>query len=844
MRILWLVLLALVWAPDDASAQLFSPGKLAKSHAQLEGLRSCTKCHPKGGKLSASTCLGCHVELKSSVANGLGYHGRLPDSKSACETCHHDHKGRKYNMIRWREADFEHREAGWVLKGAHKEAKCKTCHQPRRIAKVSIKKLLEHKNKRRTFLGLPKKCKDCHFDEHRGQLSLKCGDCHSEKAFAPAKGFKHSDSGFAIRGKHKKVDCDKCHDKVPDTKTSAKAFPAPEARDFALYQPLEHERCTDCHDDPHRKRFGPRCTDCHSERGWNRLKTKSVKRKGFHQKTRYPLQGQHEFVACDACHLPLGKGRKVFRGLKYKRCDHCHLDAHQGQLEGDCSDCHDLNGFSPAQYDAAAHAKTDYAIEGAHLAVGCGRCHEAQRRLKKPSKKLLKALKRRKRAYLVSSTRLSLKGRKCVDCHKDPHGGQFKDRTAKEGCQGCHSSDAWSTVRLDHDTQTGFPLKGGHTQVGCEACHVAAKKGAPVVYRAVRTDCIFCHEDEHSGQFAADGKTDCARCHTSGTFEVKAFEHDKARFVLAGKHEGVACKKCHLKVKTKARTLVRYRPLPSNCEKCHADYHEGAFDSRLGPASGQQGCAGCHNEKGWSPAQLEHELVGWRLGGRHRSARCGACHGSDLSRALPKDCNTCHSDPHRGDLGSHCEGCHDQGPEPGVLARSAGPTIGVRPWASRFDVSAHQGTAFPLAGAHAVIPCEECHSDSFGRGFVRAAPGCVRCHADQYESAALTSIDHRQAGFDLDCQRCHTPWDFKRAKFEAHDACFAISAGSHAGLTCDSCHDSLQGATTNGQCNTQSVVCTGCHDHRQSETDEAHREVPGYQYKDQKCYECHSFVQR
>lgn len=843
-RQLW-VLLGLsivVWSPQ-ASAQLFSPGKLAKGHAQLEGLRNCTKCHPKGGNLSPAVCLDCHVELKGPVAKKQGYHGRLPDSKAACEGCHHDHKGRKYKMIRWDEAKFDHREAGWVLAGAHKKAKCKTCHEPRRITKTSIKKLLKHKNKSRTFLGLPKKCKDCHFDEHRGQLSLKCQACHSEKAFSPAEGFKHSKTDFVLKGKHKKVDCEKCHDKDRDTKTPATAFPGPVSREFAHYQPIESKRCTDCHDDPHRKRFGSRCTDCHSELGWKRLKTKAVKRRGFHSKTRYPLEGLHELVVCDACHLPLGKRKKVFRGLKYKRCDNCHLDGHQEQVKGDCSDCHDLNGFLPANYDATAHAKTAYPLQGAHLAVGCAGCHVKARRIKAPSKKLLKALKRRKRTHLVSKMRISLTGRKCVDCHMDPHGGQFDARTAKEVCEGCHSLDSWSKVRLDHDTQTQFPLTGAHAQVQCEACHVSSKKGAPVRYRPVPVDCAFCHADEHAGQFAVEGKTDCEKCHAAGSFKVKVFAHAKSRFRLAGKHAAVDCQKCHLKVKTKTRILTRYRPLPRDCEQCHADYHQGAFDIILGDAS-TAGCAGCHDEQGWAPAQFDHELVGWRLEGRHRQARCGACHGSDLSRALPKDCGSCHSDPHRGELGLVCEGCHDQDTGPDVLSASPGPSTGVRPWASRFDAAAHQGTVFPLAGAHAVIPCQECHGDSFARGFVRAAAGCIRCHADDYQAAALTSIDHQAANFGLDCQSCHTPWDFKRARFEAHDACFAISAGPHAGLSCGSCHDSLQGATTTGQCNTQTAACTGCHDHRQSETDDEHRDVPGYQYKDQKCYECHSFVQR
>lgn len=219
--------------------------------------------------------------------------------------------------------------------------------------------------------------------------------------------------------------------------------------------------------------------------------------------------------------------------------------------------------------------------------------------------------------------------------------------------------------------------------------------------------------------------------------------------------------------------------------------------------------------------------MGWALVARHAEARCGACHGTDLKTPLSRDCASCHRDPHRGELGQRCEGCHQE-----------------LSWESRFDADAHQSTTFPLSGAHAMIPCEECHSDTFGRGFVRAAAGCVKCHAQDYDRAALTGIDHVQAGFDTDCRRCHTPWTFERGRFDQHDACFYISAGPHAGISCLGCHDSLQGAQISGQCNTGTARCTGCHEHTQERTDPEHREVSGYQYKDQKCYECHRFAER
>ena len=824
----WVAILLAVFAwavPGLAHAQLFSPGKLAKGHAHLEGLDNCTKCHPQGGKLSPELCLDCHTALRPHVEAGKGLHGRPEVKAKSCEKCHTDHEGRAHDMIRFDAKGFDHREAGWVLAGAHARADCEACREVRLITSTLVKKRLRGKHKAKTFLGLSNRCAKCHFDEHRGQLSKDCKKCHGESEFAPAPKFDHAKAAFGLRGAHRKVDCEGCHPGEKDSTTPNGAFPKPLHADFARYRPIEHAQCTDCHEDPHKGRFGRRCTDCHSEVAWDRIKKKNLGKRGFHDKTRYPLEGRHQDVACEACHLPLGKRKQVFRGLPFDRCDRCHLDAHDGEVEGDCDACHDLEGFDVPRFGEEEHAKTDYPLEGAHRAVGCLGCHE-EKRPPKPSRGLAKALKRRKRAFVVSGRALAPKARRCAECHEDVHRGQLDARVTKDGCEGCHRVQAWSEVTLDHAKQTRYPLTGKHAPAPCEGCHVAPKPGAPVRYRPVEQRCASCHLDAHVGQFAAaDGKTDCARCHDTGGFEVKAFAHHETRFPLTGAHEAVECSKCHLSVEVGAARAARYRPLPTDCEGCHADYHQGAF-ARFTSAA-DAGCATCHAPEAWAPARFEHARVGWALEGRHAEARCASCHGANLSRALPRDCASCHRDPHRGELGIRCEGCHEQAS-----------------WRSRYDADAHRASAFPLAGAHAVTPCEECHSDAFGRGFVRAAVGCAKCHADDYSQASLTSVDHAASGFGTDCLRCHNPIAFENGRFDAHETCFAIERGPHATTTCDSCHTNLAGTRVAGTCDTRTAACTGCHEHRREETDPEHGDVPGYQYEDRKCYECHQFAQR
>lgn len=809
-----------------ADAQLFSPGKLAQGHADLEGLDNCTQCHPKGGKLSAKLCLDCHEPLATRYEAERGYHGQEDVRSKACEKCHRDHKGRAYQMIRWTPSEFDHREADWPLEGAHEEVDCDKCHDPRLVVDQQVKRRLRNPHKASTYLGVSRRCDKCHFDEHRGQLPEDCGRCHDAAGFEPAKGFDHDKARFALRGAHQKVECEACHPREPDAQTPKGAFPKPVKADFARYRPIEHERCTDCHDDPHKGRLGPNCTDCHTENSWTEIVTKALKKRSFHDKTRYPLRGAHAQVSCDACHWPLGARKKVYRGLPFDRCDRCHLDAHEGQVEDDCEACHDVDGFLPARYSEQAHARTEYPLRGAHRMVGCARCHTAADPPPRFDRRVARQLRRRKRADRLSPARLALTDRRCLECHEDEHRGQLDARIAEDGCEGCHAQDSWTKVNLDHDEQTRYPLTGKHRKSGCGGCHRPTSDGGAINYRPIETACAACHPDVHFGQLAnASGKTDCDRCHDTGGFEVEAFAHEETRFPLTGAHAGVDCARCHLVVKANQQTAVRYRPLPSECAGCHADYHQGAFDRFT--TAGREGCDACHDTAAWAPARFDHAQVGWALAGRHQQARCASCHGTDLSRPLPRDCATCHLDPHRGELGQRCVGCHQQSS-----------------WASSFDADAHRSTAFPLSGAHAVIPCEECHGDAFTGGFVRAAADCMRCHGDDYAQAALTSLDHVQAGFDTRCLRCHNAATFDNGRFDGHEVCFAIGLGPHAGITCEGCHATVQGARVDGQCATNNARCTACHEHRREETDPEHRRVPGYQFEDRKCYECHPFAAR
>lgn len=583
-----------VLAPAGTRADLFSPGPLARGHEALEGLAKCTECHAAGQKLSPERCLACHAELKDRVAKGEGFHGRLPaNERGACETCHREHAGRDAPLVDWGPDGrdrFEHARTGTPLRGKHAKVACGKCHDPRLIAEPQIRALLAKRPGRATFLGAPATCSACHFDEHRGQVPTDCRRCHDEGGWKPARGFDHARSAYPLTGKHAKVECAKCHPRREDTATAAGTFPAPVARTFAAWKPVPHGRCTDCHrKDPHEGRLGERCESCHVTASWKEMSGRG-KENAFHAKTRYPLLGAHLEVACKACHGPFGGEKARYKGLPFQSCTDCHFDAHVGQLARNgrpapgCERCHAVQGWLPARYELEQHQATTYPLAGAHRAVACAACHPRDERLAaKVPAAVRSRLDLQGRPVRPSPVTLTRSGaERCETCHRDPHAGQFGPRAQPSACLACHQVVGWKTLTFDHGKDSRFPLHGKHGKAACAACHPRPEDG-PVRYRPLETACAACHADPHAGQLARKkgGASDCARCHDeSGWKPAARFVHAPpfTSYQLKGKHgPPLRCDACHRRATVSGVTTVRYRPLPTACEGCHADFHKGAF---------------------------------------------------------------------------------------------------------------------------------------------------------------------------------------------------------------------------------------------------------------------------
>jgi hypothetical protein len=281
----------------------------------------------------------------------------------------------------------------------------------------------------------------------------------------------HAKTGFPLVFPHAEVKCASCH--------------VPAGKDTRFK--IEYSHCTDCHKDEHEGQFAGvpwhnRCEQCHNGATF---KTTSYTL-GLHQKSRFPLDGGHMAVPCMECHKTPSGTKVIPYHFRQLSCTTCHEDVHHGQYAErmtardatgrvfGCQACHstkdwkNLTGFN--------HDSTRFMLKGAHRAAACADCH------KPPNLELA-----------MRNVDFTKTPEKCGDCHENPHSDQFADR--REKCESCHNSNKWRPSVFDHDS-TGFPLKGGHENEACSACHTLKRNvsGRDVLfYKPTPKTCDACH---------------------------------------------------------------------------------------------------------------------------------------------------------------------------------------------------------------------------------------------------------------------------------------------------------------------------------------------------------------
>jgi len=336
----------------------------------------------------------------------------------------------------------------------------------------------------------------------------------------------------------------------------------------------------------------------------------------------------------------------------------------------------------------------------------------------------------------------------------------------------------------------------GHADIEteCASCHVRFN-------RSGQNDlCIACHEDVGADQSAGAGfhgrsgdvgDSECASCHTEHEgrntnivlLDESSFDHSFTDYELLGKHAEAICVDCH-------QPSDKHRDAPLDCIGCHTD--DNIHDDSLGTE-----CAACHNEMDWIDVSFDHDTTDYTLIGGHLEAGCVDCHEDKSFQFTPTTCIGCHSDDdvHDGRSGDQCENCHN-------------PTS----WTdSSFDHA--RDTDFLLEGSHALLTCDDCHSeDPFDD---ELDSECVGCHIDDDDHGGHNGTD---------CAGCHTNDEWSVVHFEHNIATDFELHGSHETVACDDCHVEPIFDTSPGS------TCVSCH-----LDDEPHAGKQGEQ-----CNDCHS----
>ena len=592
---LWSLLLACstaAWAQGIES--VLRPGDLIAGHAKWE--EDCGKCHIKFDRAAQDgQCMDCHKEVGQDMRERTGFHGRQKPQQ--CRECHTDHKGRSARIVELDTKNFDHTQTDYALHGKHAKVECTKCHEPKK-----------------KYRQAPVDCNACHRkdDVHKGSLGPKCADCHTESDWKEAK-FDHDKTRFALRDKHADAKCTDCHKKGAEYKEAPRA-------------------CIGCHrkedEGPkgHKGLYGDRCDTCHGAKAW--------KPSIFNHDTdtKYALRGKHRTTKCAECHTG-----HLYKDKIGNACIDCHkkdddgAKGHKGSLGRDCAACHVESGWKEkGRFD---HDKTQFPLLGKHVTTKCTDCHK--------------------------STNYKEAPKDCYSCHKkdDKH-----EATLGTKCETCHNEREWKNVtRFDHD-KTRFKLRNAHAlkKVECKACHIDLKH-----YRDTPMDCYTCHkkDDKHEGQ---QGRK-CESCHGDRDWKTTTFDHGLTRFPLLGKHVKVECKECH--------KSPRFKDAKIACVACHLK--DDTHKKTLGPL-----CEQCHNARTWKSWDFDHDKrTKYVLDGKHKGVACKACHVQPMDDKVTAStrCIACHAknDVHDGSYGRQCEVCHVTSSFRSIRSRSGVPTSAI-----------------------------------------------------------------------------------------------------------------------------------------------------------------------
>ncbi len=485
---------------------------------------------------------------------------------------------------------------------------------------------------------------------------------------------------------------------------------------------------------------------------------------------------------CLSCHQEIKKQLEIKKGFHFANSSGTCISCHKEHLGIDAK----ITRFDEGQFD---HTKTGFALSGKHEVLKCEQCH---------SEKNIRSAEVQKMLFEHPHKSFLGLDQRCNSCHPDRHQG-----TLSLECQSCHNTNAWSPASAFDHAKAKYPLLWKHRPVECAKCHEGAAKKSdnqPVVFLTRNfADCRPCHASPHGSKFV--DKT-CRSCHTpEGWNMVVSFNHTQTRFPLTGKHATVLCAKCHAQSAASKNKVVSFATKEFvDCRPCHTSPH--------GSGMARQQCKSCHDPGSWKmqlSVRFDHTLTKFKLEGRHASIKCEECHRPLVKAAfaeryrIPFDmCVACHTDYHAGQFGDRynndCAACHS--------------VKSFRP--SAFDLTKHAETKLPLAGAHAALPCGECHRGEMRGGkktvvYRGIAADCQACHGDVHGAQFERNVQ-------TVCSSCHTSSGWRLLDFN-HETMSAFPlTGAHRKVPCIACHKAERiGNETIVRYRPLPSACESCH---------------------------------
>jgi len=442
---------------------------------------------------------------------------------------------------------------------------------------------------------------------------------------------------------------------------------------------------------------------------------------------------------------------------------------------------------------------------------------------------------------------------KCLDCHKIlaervRSGKGLHSNDGYDDCVACHVEHIgrdneliwWVDGKEEFDHKlAGFELSGKHSKLDCRKCHInkhiqnrevllKAGKKLDYTFLGLNKKCLSCHFDEHRGQL----KTECLTCHVMDAWKpASAFDHNTAKFPLAGKHVNLECGKCHKPITDNDNSIdpeyLKFTQIEhNNCNDCHNDVHKGKFE---------RSCKSCHTVSGWrnvNTSDFDHSQTKYPLQGKHNDLKCEQCHNSEKAKADIKYafCIDCHDDNHKGQFTQReskgeCGECHT--------------VNGFSP--SLYTIDMHSKSDYPLEESHLAVPCFLCHAEQLpeaGLTFTKFqfnSTNCNVCHADRH-SGSVDKFTNEKG-----CELCHSLSGWSSIDYD-HSAHGFKLEGKHALIKCTHCHktDDTNGIEETLKFSGLNKECLTCHldTHRGQFTGNA--DIQGTTKNETRCQRCHT----